>query len=145
VITAVKLQDIHDHTLQQIIGLVEETIAIVVSSIDDLGYPNSKAMFKTVHDGLKTFLFSTNTSSMRTQQFLANSKSSLYFKGQNKGLMLIGEMEVCLDQVNREMLWFEGAEKYYPLGVNDPDYCVFKFTAKTGNYYFNLQKYVFEF
>ncbi|QGR00258.1 pyridoxamine 5'-phosphate oxidase [Paenibacillus psychroresistens] len=130
--------------MQQIMALVEDTVAIVVNSIDDQGYPNSKAMFKMEHDGLQTFLFSTNTSSMRVQQFLANPKSSLYFKGQNRGLMVVGKMEVCLDQLNRERLWFEGAEKYYPLGVNDPDYCVLKFTSETGNYYFNLQKHVFE-
>jgi general stress protein 26 len=140
----VKLQAIDDEIMHQMMALVEETVAIVVSSIDNNGYPNSKAMFKMESDGLKTFLFSTNTSSIRVQHFLENSKSSLYFKGQNKGLMLVGEMEVCTDQANREKLWFEGAEKYYPLGVDDPDYCVLKFTAKMGNYYFNLNKYVFE-
>src|SRR3954451_11896520 len=116
--TAVKLQAINDETMQQIMALVEETSAIVVSSIDEQGYPNSKAMFKTEHEGLQTFLFSTNTSSMRVQQFRDNSKGSLYFKGQNRGLMLVGEMEVCMDQASREKLWFEGAEKYNPLGVN---------------------------
>jgi general stress protein 26 len=143
-IPVLKLLAIDDEIMHQMMALVEETVAIVVSSIDDHGYPNSKAMFKTEHDGLKTFLFSTNTSSTRVQQFLINSKGSLYFKGQNKGLMLIGEMEVCMDQASREMLWFEGAEKYYPLGVNDPDYCVLKFTARKGNYYYNLNKHVFE-
>ncbi|BFH62558.1 hypothetical protein PAJ34TS1_31500 [Paenibacillus azoreducens] len=58
--------------------------------------------------------------------------------------MLIGEMNVCLDRESKEMLWAEDDEKYYPLGVNDPDYCVFEFTAKTCNHYFNLEKHIFK-
>ena len=28
---------------------------------------------------------------------------------------------------------------YYPEGVDDPDYCVLKFTAEKGNYYHGLK------
>ena len=28
---------------------------------------------------------------------------------------------------------------YYPKGVNDPDYCVLKFTAEKGRYYSNFR------
>ena len=130
-------------THNQMISLVNGVRTIVVSSVDENGYPNAKQMFKMKHDGLNKFWFSTNTSSLRANQFLKNPKASLYFVGENNGLMLIGEMKVCLDQESREMLWVDGAEKYYPLGVNDPDYCVFEFTSKTGNYYFNLEKHIF--
>lgn len=131
-------------TRSQIISLVEDVRTIVVSSVDENGYPNSKQMFKRAHEGLNKFWFSTNTSSLRTQQFMKNPKASLYFVGSNNGLMLIGEMNVCLDRESKEMLWAEDDEKYYPLGVNDPDYCVFEFTVKTGNYYFNLEKHIFK-
>jgi general stress protein 26 len=130
-------------TQSQIVSLVSDVHTIVVSSIDENGYPNSKQMFKRTHEGLNKFWFSTNTSSFRTQQFLKNSKASLYFVGKNNGLMLIGDMKVCLDRESKEMLWAEGDEKYYSLGVHDPDYCVFEFTAKTGNYYFKLKKHIF--
>jgi general stress protein 26 len=36
------------------------------------------------------------------------------------------------------MLWFPGAEIYYPKGVDDEDYCVYEFTAEWGNYYHGL-------
>ncbi|MGG6310784.1 hypothetical protein [Paenibacillus macerans] len=39
-------------TLEQIISLVNDARTIIVSSIDENGYPNSKQMFKTVHDGM---------------------------------------------------------------------------------------------
>jgi general stress protein 26 len=132
--------------LDQITNLIDETKNIIVCSVDDDGFPNAKAMFKTEHDGIKTFLFSTNTSSMRVQQFQRNAKASIYFCGQSliNGLMLIGRMEVCSDREMKTRLWFDGCEQYYPLGIDDPDYCVLKFTAEKGNYYYNLQKHPFD-
>ena len=42
------------------------------------------------------------------------------------------------------MLWFGDAEKYYPLGVEDPDYSVLGFTAERSNYYHGLNNISFE-
>ncbi len=130
----------------QIDTLIDETRNVIVCSVDENGFPNAKAMFKMEHEGLKTFLFSTNTSSMRVQQFTRNDKACIYLCGRNKinGLMLVGRMEVCTDPEHKARLWFDGAEKYYPLGIDDPDYCVLKFTASQGNYYYNLSKHKFE-
>ena len=130
---------------EQISALIDETKNVIVCSVDENGFPNAKAMFKTEHDGLKTFLFSTNTSSLRTQQFLRNEKACIYFCGQSKinGLMLVGTMEVCTDHAIKARLWVPGCEIYYPLGVDDPDYCVLKFTAESGNYNYNLSKHAF--
>ncbi|UQZ81016.1 Pyridoxamine 5'-phosphate oxidase [Paenibacillus konkukensis] len=130
-------------TLKQIMSLVEEARTIIVSSTDENGYPNTKQMFKKVHEGLTKFWFSTNTSSIRTRQFLVNSKACLYFAGKSNGLMLIGDMKVCQDRESRRMLWTEGDEKYYSLGVDDPDYCVYEFNSISGNYYYNLEKHLF--
>jgi pyridoxamine 5'-phosphate oxidase len=132
--------------LDQMTALIDECRDVIVCSLDENEYPNAKAMFKVEHTGLKTFLFSTNTSSMRVQQFLANPRACIYFSGISKinGLMLVGTMEVCTDHAIKAALWADGCEVYYPLGVDDPDYCVLRFTAHQGNYYFNLQKHKFD-
>lgn len=39
------------------------------------------------------------------------------------------------DAVSKEMIWQDGDTMYYPKGVNDPDYCVLRFTANEGRYY----------
>ena len=39
------------------------------------------------------------------------------------------------DKALRELLWNDGDEKYYPLGMDDPDYCVIEFTAERAEYY----------
>jgi general stress protein 26 len=92
------------------------------------------------HDSIQTQYFSTNLSSKRAQQFLKNPKASVYYcnEAQYKGALFTGKMEVCTDYKTKAFLWREGFEQYYPKGVDDEDYCVFKFTADTVNYYQGL-------
>lgn len=49
-----------------------------------------------------------------------------------------GTMEVLEDHASKEMIWRDGDNMYYPQGVTDPDYCVLKFTAVAGRYYYHF-------
>ncbi len=120
-----------------------------ICSVDENGYPNVKAMLKPGKmSGLKEFYFSTNTSSLRVKQFLNNPNASIYFyhKGliRYTGVMLVGKMEVLTDQETKDMIWRRGDTMFYKKGVTDPDYCVLKFTAKSGRYYCDLKTESFE-
>ena len=115
-----------------------------VCSLDSEGFPNVKAMLKPrKRVGLKTFYFSTNTSSMRVRQYQTDPKASIYFyhKGiiKYEGLMLVGRMEVLTDQAVKSEMWRPGDSLFYKKGVTDPDYCVLKFTAVRGRYYCDLK------
>ena len=127
---------------EQTIGkLIDKQGVFFISSIDIEGFPNTKAMLPPrKREGIKTFFFTTNTSSMRVAQFRKNQKASIYFCDKRffRGVMLIGIMEVLEDAASKEMIWQEGDTMYYSKGVTDPDYCVLKFTAKMGRYYTNF-------
>ena len=115
-----------------------------ICSVDEDGFPNVKAMLMPrKRNGLKEFWFSTNTSSMRVRQYQENPRASIYFyhKGliRYEGVMLKGTMEVLTDRETREMIWRKGDTVFYRKGVNDPDYCVLKFTAETGRHYRDLK------
>jgi general stress protein 26 len=131
---------------KEIMDLVENAKSAVVCSVNADGYPYAKAMLNLQREGIRTFWFSTNVSSRRTSQFKANPKACVYVVKEDafQGLMLLGVVEVCTDRQTREMLWREGFEIYYPDGIDDKDYCVFRFTAKTGNYYHGLKNTSFE-
>jgi len=58
--------------------------------------------------------------------------------------MLVGSVEVLHDIDSKKRLWSEGSERYYPLGVTDPDYSVLRFRAQWGNYYHALSNVTFE-
>ncbi len=130
---------------EEIKDLLQNAKIAFVSSVNESGYPNTKAMLALEHDGISTHLFSTNLSSKRARQFLQNPKACIYFcdEAAFKGLMLVGDIQVQTDKAHKERLWRNGFEIYYPNGIDDDDYCVLKFTASYGNYYHGLKNCTF--
>ena len=128
-------------------NLIDKARVSIIGSVDEEGFPNSKAMLSPrKREGIKHLFFTTNTSSMRVGQYLNNPKACVYFFDQRffRGVMLKGVMEVLHDRASKEMIWRLGDEMYYPGGVTDPDYCVLRFTAQTGRYYSNFKSENFE-
>ncbi len=118
-----------------------------VGSVDDGGFPQVKAMLAPRgREGLRVFWFSTNASSMRVAQFRRNGAACLYFCDPRtfRGLLLTGTMEVLEDAASRRLVWREGDERYYPGGVDGPDCCALRFTARTGRYYCDFHSENFE-
>jgi len=123
-------------------NLIDKVTVSIISSVDEMGYPNTKAMLPPrKREGIKHIYFTTNTSSMRVKQYSENPKACIYFFDKRffRGVMLKGTMEVLQDSKSKKMIWKDGDEMYYPKGVIDPDYCVLKFTAQDGRYYSNFK------
>lgn len=123
-------------------NIIDKQNVAFISSVDNDGFPNTKAMLSPrKREDIKYFYFTTNTSSTRVTQYKENPKASIYFCDKRffRGVMLKGRMEVLEDDEIKKMIWREGDTMYYPLGVTDPDYCVLKFTAQTGRYYSNFK------
>jgi len=133
---------------EQTIGnLIDKQKTAFIASVDDEGFPNMKAMLSPrKRNGLGEMWFSTNTSSMRVEQYRKNPKAGVYFYDRRffRGVQLLGVMEVLEDAEIKEELWEFGDKMYYPQGVTDPDYCVLKFTAHKGRYYSNFKSEDFE-
>lgn len=118
--------------------LIDKANTSFISSIDEEGFPNTKAMLAVrKREGIKTFYFTTNTSSLRVSQYRSEPKACIYFMDRRffRGVMLRGTMDVLEDKASKEMIWQDGDDMYYPLGVTDPDYCVLRFTAANGRFY----------
>ncbi|MCL2094969.1 pyridoxamine 5'-phosphate oxidase family protein [Candidatus Saccharibacteria bacterium] len=128
-------------------NLIDKSKISIISSVDEDGYPNTKAMLAVrKRDGIKHFYFSTNTSSMRVAQYRRNPKACIYFYDARwfRGVMLKGTMEVLRDAESRKKIWQVGDRMYYPKGVDDPDYSVLRFTAVSGRYYADFESESFE-
>ena len=138
--------------LEESRALVDHLPTCQLATNGDDGYPNiktmnnMKALLKMDPGDLKHIWFSTNTCSKRVAQLRRDPRAAVYFqaKEEYKGLMLVGKAKLLQDHDTRSRFWVEGNEVYYPLGVNDPDYTVIKFTAEWGNYYHRLQNVSFE-
>lgn len=135
-------------TREQLMDFIRKQKTAFVASVDEEGFPNIKAMFTPRKIEGNCFYFTTNTSSMRTQQFMKNPRASIYFykrgRFQYEGVMLTGTMEVLQDAEIKKEIWQIGDTLYYKEGVTDPDYYVLKFTAVKGRRYCALKSESFE-
>ena len=119
-------------------ALIDSRPTAFIASVDAEGWPCCKAMLAPrVRNGLRTFYFTTNTSSQRTAHYRRNPKASIYFcdEAAFRGVLLRGTMTVCKDRATKALVWRDGDTEYYPLGPTDPDYCVLRFTAEKARYY----------
>ena len=131
----------------QIIKFISKQKTAFIASIDEQGCPVIRALIPRIIDG--NIYFSTNTSSNKVKQYLANNKTCVYFYKRGKikyqGVSIKGEMQVCTDQETKNKLWRLGDGFIYKKGVTDPDYCVLKFKCRTAEYYCDLIIQTIEF
>jgi general stress protein 26 len=132
--------------LERGLELAARSNIVMLANIDLDGYPHVRAMIKIENEGLDTIWMITNTSSDKIAQLEKDTKACLYFVDLQKwmGLTLVGSIEMLRDEESRKRCWREGFEKYYPRGIDDPDYTVLRFTTSWGKYYHGLKKYRFK-
>ena len=135
-------------TKEEIFDFIDSRKTAFIGSVDENGFPFIKAMLAPRERNGAVFYFTTNTSSMRVKQYLANPKASIYFYNRGRfsytGVMLKGTMEVLTDSETKERIWRDGDTVFYKQGVTDPDYCVLRFTATGGRFYRDLETESFE-
>jgi general stress protein 26 len=134
--------------LEDIIGsLIEKQGVSFISSVDEDGYPNTKAMLPPVkRKGIKLFYWHTNSPSMRIKHYRNNPKACVYFYDKRffRGVMLKGSMEIVEDENIKKELWKDEYAMYYQGGVDGRDFTILKFTAETGRYYSNFHSVDFK-
>ena len=124
---------------KQILEFISEQKTAFIASVNEQGYPLVRAMLAPRKIDGNEIYFTTNTSSNKVKQYLANNKACIYFYKRGKfkyqGVSVTGEMEVCTDQETKNEIWRFGDKLFYKQGVTDPDYCVLKFKCKSAEYY----------
>ena len=124
-------------TKDEMMNLINRSLFAVIGYTDEAGRQNVRKVFCVWHKGLGRHLISTNTSSGHVKRLTERPDACLYFADSEafEGVCLTGRAAPTRDRALRELLWNDGDEKYYPLGVDDPDYCVIEFTAESGRFY----------
>lgn len=126
-------------TKEEIFKFIAKQNTAIISSVDEEGYPVTRAMLSPREIEGNSIYFSTNTSSKKVKQYLENNKACVYFykRGRFKyqGVAIKGTMQVCTDQPTKDKIWRFGDKLFYKKGVTDPDYCVLKFEGQTVEYY----------
>jgi general stress protein 26 len=127
-----------------ILRLLKKKIAFVGS--ENHGKPFIKAMLVSRRENGNIFYFDSNNGSVRVSHWVGNPAACLYFYGRvvYRGVMLSGAMEILNDAEVKKLQWKPSMKAIYKNGMEDPDYCVLKFTASTGRYYSMFKSEDFE-
>ena len=127
---------------QETIGnLIDKQGVSFISSVDENGFPNTRAMLPPVkRENIKAFYWHTNSPSMKVKHYRSNPKACIYFCDKRffRGVMLKGTMEVLDDKNIKKEIWKEEFSMYYKDGRDGGDFIILKFTAESGRYYSNF-------
>ena len=129
------------NSVETIGNLIDKQSISFISSVDENGYPNTKAMLPPAkREGIKTFYWHTNSPSMRIKQYRNNPKACIYFCDKRffRGVMLKGSMEVVEDKEIKKEIWKDEFTMYYQDGMDGGDFIILRFTAEAGRYYSNF-------
>jgi len=123
----------------------------ILSCVGADGYPLTKAVVPGKHrESLSELYFATNTSSKFAEAVSNNAKASVYFYSRKsiiiwKGCYLKGDMEIVTDMDVKKRFWENKYKSAYEeQSYTDPDYCLLKFTPKSGRFYANFKLEDFE-
>jgi len=132
---------------QAAVQLMETASGAYVTTIGPDGYPHTRVMFNlrnrrefptlapvfAGHEDDFLIYLGTNTSSVKVQELRRNPKVCVYFCDYAKfiGMMFTGDLEEVTDPAIRRSLWVDGWERYYPAGVDDPDYAVLRLLPRS--------------
>lgn len=129
-------------TKQGIIDFISKQRTSLISSVDENGYPATRALIQPLLIDGNDIYFATYTSSRKVKHYKNNSKACVYFfsKGQTfQGAEIKGEMLVLTDQATKARFWKPFFNRFYKKGVTDPDYCVLKFTGLQAEWFSNFR------
>lgn len=115
----------------QIVAAAE---VVTVASIDENGYPRPVAMVK-LKDENGGIYFSTGISTAKTAHFRANPKAGISIVAGENSVGYTGEMEIVTDMMVKQSLWDDWMLPHIPGGVEDPNFCILKFTPKSSTYW----------
>ncbi len=119
-------------TKEEIYQFIGRQKTSLISSVDNDGYPATRALIQPVLVDDNDIYFATYTSSRKVAHYRNNSKACVYFfeKGRNfQGVEIKGNMEVLTDGEAKRRFWKPFFNRFYKKGVTDPDYCILKFTG----------------
>jgi len=142
------------------VELIENSLLAYFSTINSDGFPITRALLNTRYkerypefsnfydkqNDKYVLYFSTNTSSSKIKHIKENPKVSVYFCDPEnfKGVLFGGDIEIVEDMDIKREFWLDSSKRYYPKGLEDPDYTILRFKPKSGRFYYKLQQIQFE-
>jgi len=106
-----------------------ETAIAILALIDDNGFPTASTLSMAGADGVNEISFVTGLGANKVNRINKSNKASVCINSGHYNITLVGIIEVLTDAQTKKDTWYEGCEHHFT-SVEDPNYCVLKFTTK---------------
>lgn len=132
--TEISPEEAKAHTLRLLKLATGHTLNLATLAMD--GYPDLRSLVLCAHDGLDALWFGTSTKTSKVAQLKHSHKSAVLGLGTENGgeFRLYGETEMHSDSASRRRVWQDGFLRYFPDGVDSPDFVVLKLIPARGEY-----------
>ena len=119
--------------------LLEKCQFLTLSSVTDEGYPRVCSMAKMKNEGFSVIWFSTGSGSVKVANFRRNARAGVCYYDESDSVTVIGEVEIVDDPEFKREQWADWMLDFFPGGIEDPEYCVLKFTGKEATFWLEKQ------
>lgn len=110
--------------------LVNSSDTAYIAVIDENNYPSVSTISSIKTDGIFEAYFTTGIEANKTKRIMNNNKVSICYNIDGDNITLVGEAEILTDKDIKHVLWEDWFINHFPLGKDDPTYCIIKFTTK---------------
>ena len=108
---------------------------VVLSLLDEKGYPTSAAITISKADGIKWVSFLTGMDSNKVRRIQKSNKACVCLASSEYNITLVGTIEIITDPIAKEGLWQNVFSKHYS-SHEDPVWCALRFTTERYNIFF---------
>ncbi|EKU91993.1 pyridoxamine 5'-phosphate oxidase family protein [Bacteroides oleiciplenus] len=115
--------------------MLQKSEVVVLTSINQEGYPRPVPMSMVKAEGISTVWMSTGDTSWKTEDFRKNPKGGLCFYAQGDSVCMTGDVEVITDADIKLELWQDWFINHFPGGPTDPTYVILKFKSNHATYW----------
>lgn len=107
--------------------ILERCEIVIITSINQEGYPRPVPMGKIKSEGATTVWLATGADSVKTKDFAASPKAGLCYQENGNSVALTGEVEIITDETTKQEMWQDWFIAHFPKGPADPNYVLLKF------------------
>ena len=108
---------------------------VVLSLLDEKGYPTSAAITLSKADGINWLSFLTGMDSNKVRRINKSDKACVCLATSEYNITLVGTIEIVTDPVVKEELWQDTFSKYYG-SPKDPAQCALRFRTERYSIFF---------
>ena len=121
---------------------------VTLALFDHEGYPTTSSLSISKADGIRQILFGASLSSNKAKRAMECSRASVCIfdddieNGLYYNITLVGDVEIVTNPEIKKEVWYDGLAEHFAGGIDDPDYCVLRFTTKRYNLWVDFGEYV---